>query len=119
MNKQELIEKLIQADALVHTSLYESGGMVCLEALVNGCKLLGISQNGVRLIAKDHELYCKLIEPSSERVMGLYRIMMEAIHEKRAKEDCYEVKVDKSWLWASKALYYSKVYTESVASDVA
>lgn len=46
LSRQETLERLAECMALVHPSLHESGGLVCLEAMAAGCPVICLNLGG-------------------------------------------------------------------------
>lgn len=46
LSRQETLERLAECLALVHPSLHESGGLVCLEAMATGCPVICLDLGG-------------------------------------------------------------------------
>jgi glycosyltransferase involved in cell wall biosynthesis len=44
--RQQVLEKLLECDVLVHPSLHDSGGWVCLEAMAAGCPVVCLDLGG-------------------------------------------------------------------------
>jgi glycosyltransferase involved in cell wall biosynthesis len=78
MPREATLERLAQCDVLVHPSLHESGGMVCLEAMASGCPVICLDlggpalqvtdETGIRIVARNPD---QTIEDMAEAMVGL------------------------------------------------
>lgn len=53
MDREEVLEQLASAHALVHPSYHDSGGMVCLEAMAAGRPVITLEGNGPALLTAE------------------------------------------------------------------
>lgn len=52
-SRQQVLEKLAECDVLVHPSLHDSGGWVCVEAMAAGCPVICLDLGGPALQVTD------------------------------------------------------------------
>jgi len=57
MPREEVFNSLSSATALVHPSMHESGGYVCLESMAAGCPVICLRTGGPALFVDDHSGY--------------------------------------------------------------
>ncbi|CAN1209210.1 Glycosyltransferase [Tumidithrix helvetica PCC 7403] len=116
--REEVLQKLAQASALVHPSLHDSGGWVCLEAMATGkpaiCLDLGgpavqvTAETGFKVPALDPEQAISGLAEAMIRLAGDkdLRLQMGRLGQQRVRE-CYS--------WEVKGKQLAQVYEEIVA----
>lgn len=105
----EVLQKIREADALVHPSMYESGGMVCLEALSLGKKLIIRDASGYAFF-KEYELSYIVNESNSETgfVNELEEKMLEACLDSTTLNELN--KCAQFYCWKNKAIKLREEY---------
>ncbi|MGF1491707.1 MAG: glycosyltransferase family 4 protein [Microcoleaceae cyanobacterium] len=113
--RDQTLQKLGQCLALVHPSLHESGGMVCLEAMAAGCPVICLDLGGPA-IQVTAETGIKVPVHSSEQVMqGLMKAMETLARDREFYLSLKRAglqKVQTEAPWDRKAKYFTEIYQE-------
>jgi glycosyltransferase involved in cell wall biosynthesis len=121
MPRTDLLHQLGSCLALVHPSLHESGGFVCLEAMAAACPVICLdlggpavqvtSDAGFKVAAHTPEQAIEEIASAMVRLTQKpeLRLQMGQAGQRHVKE---------FYSWDAKALTLSRVYQESVARDL-
>jgi len=121
MPRTELLDRLGTCLALIHPSLHESGGFVCLEAMAVGCPVVCLdlggpaiqvtSTTGFKVAAHNPEQAIAEMANILTRLARdpALRVQMGQAGQSHVKE-CYS--------WEAKAALFSQVYQESVDRKV-
>lgn len=116
--RQETLQKLGECLALIHPSLHESGGLVCLEAMAAGCPVICLNLGGPAIQVTEEtgfkipahtpeQVVCDLAEAMSCLVKNSdLRIRMGQAGQKRVSEN---------YSWEIKGQGLAKLYEEILA----
>lgn len=116
LSRQDTLDKLRQCVALVHPSLHESGGLVCLEAMAAGCPVICLDLGGPALQVTEETGFKISAETPEQAIKDLalamktlaenpeLRTQMAKAGQKRVQEEfSWEIKGQKL------ALLYEKI----------
>lgn len=118
LTRNETLKKLGQCDVLVHPSLHESGGLVCLEAMaarrpviclnIGGPATLVVENAGYRIEPASPGAACDGISDAMKRLAadGELRVRMGEAGRRH---------VESKYLWVEKSKYFSQIYTEAIS----
>ena len=115
--RDKALKKLAECDVLVHPSLHDSGGWVCLEAMASGkpviCLDLGgpsmqvTNQTGFKVPAKSPEQAVRDISESMIKLAGDKKLINQMGNAARER-------VEKHFDWDNKGEWVNKIYQELV-----
>ena len=111
--RSEAVEKLSESDVLVHPSLHDSGGWVCLEAMAAGRPVICLDLGGPALqVTEDVGIKVPAISPGpvvDDLAEALHRLASD--HELRARLSVGARKrVQEHFNWDKKGLFMREVY---------
>ncbi|WP_373541648.1 glycosyltransferase family 4 protein [Chamaesiphon sp.] len=120
--RDEVLQKLLQATILVHPSLHDSGGWVCLEAMAAGkpviCLDLGgpaaqvTSETGVKIPADNPEQAVQGLAKAMVRLAGDRDLLFKMGQSGQQRvQECYS--------WEVKGKQLAQIYAEIVVSKTA
>lgn len=116
----EVLRLLSGGLALVHPSLHESGGFVCLEAMAAGCPVICLDSGGPALQVTEETGFKVLAQSPEQVVQGIARAMTTiALDSELRKQlgDAGRKRVIHSFTWRSKGeiidQYYQKIFKSS------
>ncbi len=117
LSRQDTLDKLAECLALIHPSLHESGGLVCLEAMAAHCPVICLNLGGPA-IAVTEETGFKIAAATPEQAVSdlakameklardsQLRIQMGQAGQKRVKEE---------FAWQVKGLQLARLYEKIV-----
>jgi len=117
LSRIKVLEKLGECDVLLHPSLHDSGGWVCLEAMAAGCPIICLDiggpsvqvtcENGFKIQADSPHQVVKNI---TEAIINLannetLRMKMGEIGRKRIRE---------FFLWSNKVKFIQEIYRKTM-----
>ncbi|MEB3280503.1 MAG: glycosyltransferase [Lyngbya sp.] len=116
LSRQDTLNKLKQCVALVHPSLHESGGLVCLEAMAAGCPVICLDLGGPALQVTE-ETGFKIPAETPEQAIKDLALAMKTLAEnsqlrmQMAKAGQQRVQAEFSWEIKGKKLaqLYEKI----------
>jgi glycosyltransferase involved in cell wall biosynthesis len=116
------LEKLAKSDVLVHPSLHESGGGVCLEAMSSGCPVICLDIGGPGVLVDENSgILVEATNPASTEAK-----LAEAMGRMAADRDrCARMGeagrrlVHERYLWPNKARHYSALYQKILIATTA
>jgi len=116
--RRETLKRLAESDTLVHPSLHDSGGWVCLEAMALGKPVLCLDLGGPGMQVTK-ETGFKLRAQSSRQTVGDLRDAMIRLAEDselgRKMGEAARKRVSESFDWDKKGELINKIYQELVA----
>jgi len=118
LDRNDVLRKLSECDVLVHPSLHDSGGWVCLEAMAMGKPVLCLDLGGPATQVTE-ETGFKLPADSPERsVAGLSAAMISLANDKNMGERMGEAarkRITEHFDWQKKGEWIDELYQELVA----
>lgn len=113
--RQETLDKLGECLALIHPSLHESGGLVCLEAMAAGCPVICLDIGGPAIHVTE-ETGFKIPVTSPEQVIhDLADAMTQMIQDQDLWQRCSQAgqaHIQTNFSWESKGLACAKLYQD-------
>ena len=109
------LRRLAQSDVLVHPSLHESGGGVCLEAMAARCPVICLNLGGPAVLAGDG---AGIVVDATDVTTTEARLAeaMQRLSSDRAlcqrMGETGQRNVNERYLWRSKAEHYSALYAQ-------
>lgn len=119
LSREETLNKLGGCLALIHPSLHESGGLVCLEAMAAGCPVICLDIGGPAIHVTE-ETGSKIVVSTPKQVIDDLASAMTQIAEDQnlwqrySRASMERVKTDFSW--ESKGLAQVKLYQELLSA---
>ncbi|MCU0534005.1 MAG: glycosyltransferase [Hydrococcus sp. Prado102] len=127
LSREETLKRLGECLALVHPSLHDSGGLVCLEAMAAGCPVICLDLGGPGILVTP-ETGFKIVATDPERTVGdLAKAMTrlsQDIELRNAMGKAGHERVCAVFSWKNKAenldrIYRSLVVQNAIASTLA
>jgi glycosyltransferase involved in cell wall biosynthesis len=113
--RQQVLEKLLECDVLLHPSLHDSGNWVCLEAMAAGRPVICLALGGPALQVTESTGF-KLPAVSPEQVIkDLTGAMSRLAHDpalRRAMGEAGRQRVAESFSWDKKGELIQEIYQE-------
>ena len=115
LSPPETLDRLAQADVLVHPSLHDSGGFVCLEAMAAGKPVVCFDQGGPgAIVAPDAGI--KIFPHTPEQAIkhmadAMVRLAMDDTLRERMGKAGQEV-VTREYTWERKGLLMARFYDQ-------
>jgi glycosyltransferase involved in cell wall biosynthesis len=119
LSRSEAIQKLGNCLALVHPSLHDSGGWVCLEAMATGCPVVCLDLGGPATQVSDETGFkIKAFDPE-QAVIDLASAMIH-LHQNpilwNQMSEAGRQRVLEDFNWDAKAILFSEIYKEHCCS---
>ena len=115
LSRTDALEKFWDVDILVHPSLHDSGGWVCLEALAAGKPIICLDLGGPSCLVNDSS-GIKITPISQEQIVGEMAAAMKnlAANNKLCQKmgDAGKKRVASEFTWERKGKYYRKLYEQ-------
>ena len=118
--RDKALRRLAQSHVLVHPSLHESGGGVCLEAMAARCPVICLNLGGPAVLVSNG---AGIVVDATD-VAGTEQQLADAmLRLSRDPELCRRMgetgqrNVTQRYLWRSKAKHYSDLYTQILRSE--
>ena len=115
--RDETLQKLSACHVLVHPSLHDSGGWVCLEAMSARRPVLCFDLGGPGVQVSDQAGF-KVRAVTPPQAVGALAARMRMLHEHpdllRQMGEAGHARVRDHFVWEAKARHYSAVYAEAV-----
>lgn len=118
--REQTLPELGKSIALIHPSLYDSGGLVCLEAMAAGCPVICLdlggpgvqitSDVGFKIPARTHE----------QTVLDIAEVMKQIFQDSKLQQKmglAGQERARQHFSWESKSELMSKTYREILASS--
>lgn len=115
--RDKTLQKLARSNVLVHPSLHESGGGVCLEAMSSGCPVICLDIGGPGVLVDESSgILVEATNPvSTETKLAEAMKHMAADRDRCARMgEAGRRRVVENFLWRNKAQHYSAIYQKIV-----
>jgi glycosyltransferase involved in cell wall biosynthesis len=119
--RSELLEKLADCDVLVHPSLHDSGGWVCLEAMAAGRPVVCLDLGGPALqVTEETGIKIPAISPS--QTIADLSVAMEELARDPARRtrlgQAGRERVSRLYNWEEKGKYFADLYNHAVSANL-
>jgi glycosyltransferase involved in cell wall biosynthesis len=119
LSRADTLARLATAHALVHPSLHDSGGFVCLEALAAGRPVLCLATGGPHeLVPADAGLHAPIDSPEAAvaAIAGMMALLAQDRQRGREMGEVGRRHVRERHTWARRAAEYRELYDEIAAA---
>lgn len=117
LQRNEALEKLKQSHVLVHPSLHDSGGWVCLEAMASKRPVICLDWGGPGVQVQDNTGIKVIPGSEQETVQRLKDAMLKFSSDRKLLEEmgtaCLE-HINENYIWDSKVRFYTRKYLELI-----
>ena len=113
--REETLEKLAQSHVLVHPSLHDSGGWVCLEGMAAGRPILCLDLGGPAVQVTDETGFRVLAHTPEQVTKDLSEAMCRLAQEPNLRKNMGEAGkklVREQYSWQAKGQQLSQLYKE-------
>lgn len=110
--RAEVLKRISEVDALVHPSLHDSGGWVCLEAMAAGRPVICLDLGGPPLIVGDTGFVIPAATPTSA-INGIAHAMAQLYYDPvltRQKAEAARARVKTNFSWNSRGDMINTIY---------
>ncbi|EAW35501.1 glycosyltransferase family 4 protein [Lyngbya sp. PCC 8106] len=118
LSRQDTLDKLKQCVALVHPSLHESGGLVCLEAMAAGCPVICLNLGGPALQVTEETGFKISAETPEQAIEGLASAMKTLAENSELRMQMAKAgqeRVQKEFSWDIKGQKLAQLYEEIIS----
>ena len=119
--RSQVLEKLADCDVLVHPSLHDSGGWVCLEAMAAGRPVICLDLGGPALeVAEETGIKIPAISPS-QAIADLSVAMEELARDPARRTRLGQAgrdRVSRLYNWEEKGTYLAHLYNQAVSANL-
>ena len=113
--REKVLEKISEADVLVHPSFHDSAGLVCLEAMALGKPVLCLNTGGPAELLDEYTGFKCSVDTAQQAIIELHSAM-EAVSEDAGLRTTMGTRaverVRSHFLWEKKAECFSNMYAE-------
>ena len=117
LSPEETQAEMAACDVLVHPSLHDSGGFVCLEAMAQGKPVVCLNLGGPALLVT-HESGCKIDAAEPDQTVNSLAEAMQRLAEDRAQRhrmgQASRSRVEQEFLWARKIERWESLYSSLI-----
>jgi glycosyltransferase involved in cell wall biosynthesis len=114
--RNELLQKLAEFDVMVHPSLHDSGGFVCLEAMSAGCAVVCLDLGGPAVqVTAETGIKIPAISPDQairDLAEALERLASDTGLRQRLSQAARE-RVREAFIWEAKVKSLGEIYSQS------
>jgi glycosyltransferase involved in cell wall biosynthesis len=119
--RPEVLEKLVDCDVLVHPSLHDSGGWVCLEAMAAGRPVICLNLGGPALeVTLETGIKIPAISPSqaiADLSLAMEELARDSARRTRLGQAGRE-RVSRLYNWDEKGKYLADLYHQAVSANL-
>lgn len=115
LSREETLNKLGECLALIHPSLHESGGLVCLEAMAAGCPVICLNIGGPAIHVTEETGFKISVNTPQQVIDDLASAMIQIVKEPdlwQRYSQAGQERVQTDFSWESKGLAQAKLYQE-------
>lgn len=116
------LAKLGECDVLVHPSLHESGGLVCLEGMAARRPILCLDVGGPAVQVSDDAGIKVRVEDRNQTIADIASAMKRLAGDpllRQSMGNAGRQRVESQYLWLHKGDFYSSVYSKAIEQGVA
>ncbi len=118
--RSEALERLARSDVLLHPSLHDSGGWVCLEAMASRRPVICLDLGGPALqVTNDTGIKVPAVSPDqvvSDMVEAMESLALDALRRGRLSQGGRQ-RVDNCFAWNKKGEWIARLYEEVFAAS--
>ncbi len=117
--REESLQKLAQSHVLVHPSLHDSGGWVCIEAMATGRPVICLNLGGPGVQVTDETGIKVLAQTPEQAVQDLAQAMRKLAHNPELRDrmgQAGQQRVREVYSWDSREQRLTKIYEELAQS---
>ncbi len=118
--REETLHKLGECLALVHPSLHESGGLVCLEAMATGCPVICLDLGGPAIQVTEETGFKIAAHTPDQSVLAIAKAMARLAQDPELQlqmSQASQKRAGNVYNWAIKGQVFSQLYAEVVAQQ--
>jgi glycosyltransferase involved in cell wall biosynthesis len=123
LQRNETLDRLSECDVLVHPSLHESGGMVCLEAMAAGRPVICLDLGGPALQVTDDvgvRVPGRQRDQAVKGIAGAMAALARAPERRKMMGQAGRARVvSREYSWDNKVEIYESVYREALDRSTA
>ena len=118
--REKTLETIAQCHVLVHPSLHESGGFVCLEAMAAGRPVICLNLGGPAVQVPSTAGFLVPASNLTQTVEAFSKVMLTLATDRDLREQMGEAgrkHVRENYVWEAKAKQLAKVYGDYCGRD--
>lgn len=115
LSREETLNKLGECLALIHPSLHESGGLVCLEAMAAGCPVICLNIGGPAIHVTEETGFKISVQTPQQVIDDLASALEQIARDPDLWQRCSQAGQERAqtqFSWESKGLAQAKLYQE-------
>lgn len=115
LSREETLNKLGECLALIHPSLHESGGLVCLEAMAAGCPVICLNIGGPAIHVTEETGFKISVQTPQQVIDDLAAAMVQISGDSDLWQRCSQAGQERAqtqFSWESKGLAQAQLYQE-------
>ena len=119
--RQEVLEKLAECDVLVHPSLHDSGGWVCLEAMAAGRAIICLDLGGPALQVTEETGFKVPANNPEQTVNDMAEAMLKLARDldlRKQMGEAAQKRVAEHFDWDKKGEWINELYQEIVGNRI-
>lgn len=113
LSREETLNKLGECLALIHPSLHESGGLVCLEAMAAGCPVICLNIGGPAIHVTEETGFKISVQTPQQVIDDLASALRQIARDPDLWQRCSQAGQERAqtqFSWESKGLAQAKLY---------
>ena len=121
LSRGETLQKLSECLALVHPSLHDSGGLVCVEAMAAGCPVICLDLGGPGIQVTPETGFKITAQTPEQSVKDLARAMSRISHNTELRNEMGasgQKRVKEAFSWKNKAETIEQMYRELIVKEI-
>jgi len=113
--RAEVLDKYSLCDVLIHPSLHDSGGWVCVEAMAAGCPVICLNVGGPPIQVSNDSGFIISAVSSKQVIDDIAKSMLELVENNSLREEMSnagEKRVREYYNWDKKGIFINQIYRE-------
>lgn len=113
--REEALHKLAECVALIHPSLHDSGGWVCLEAMAAGCPIICLNLGGPAVQVTEETGFKIPAHDPDQAVRDIAKAMVRLVKDSELRElmgQAGRKRVSEAYSWEAKGQSLAQLYEE-------
>lgn len=120
LSRPETLKKMGLCSALIHPSLHESGGLVCLEAMAARCPVICLDLGGPALQVTAATGFKVQANSPDDAIAGIKDAMLTLTHDPNLRHEMglrAQARVKEVFSWEEKGRFVARAYHEILTSE--